>query len=127
MYETGGVGERTGHKLERKQPRRIDRPRQHDLPARDWNEAEPAVIGHVANEHDEAKALRPGACDPLIGKRLAVAIAFICRVYDERTEEKRFSSPPMVRAVNRIPPTSLPSSQPVRLSDGTGGTPSLTR
>jgi len=97
LDKTGGVSERTGHKLKHKQPCRIDRPWQHDLPTRHRNEAEPVIIWQVANEHDEAEALRSRACDPLTGKRLAEAIAFVCRVHDERTEEKSFSLPANVQ------------------------------
>ena len=58
LHQPCGVAERSRHKLEGKQPCRIHGARQPDLTWRNRHEAEPAVIGHVPYEHDEAKALR---------------------------------------------------------------------
>src|SRR5262245_16956059 len=58
LHETCSVAERSRHKFEREQPYRIHGAGQPDLTGRNRHEAEPAVIGHVPYEHDEAKALR---------------------------------------------------------------------
>ena len=51
-----GALQRARNQLEREQPRGIDRTRQRDLPRRHGLEAEPSVIGHVADEQHEAEA-----------------------------------------------------------------------
>src|SRR5665811_271366 len=83
-----GTLEHALYQFDRKQPPRINRPRQRDLAGRDRRKAKPAVIGHVTHEQHEAEALRLRPHQPFAHQRLAVALTLDVGVDHERAEQR---------------------------------------
>ncbi len=84
---SGGTGKRSRDKLKTKEPVRIGRSRQGDLPGPNRPKAEPAEIGHVADKKHEGETMGTRLRQSLLDHGLAESPPRHGRIDNERSQQ----------------------------------------